>query len=187
MVRPSGAYSVLKERGKRLIGGNDVSVDGVGDLLGQALLVFGRDVRWILHCWEQKRVSVDDSLTLNGKFLREKSDGHELVLHASAKDFGGLGEDAGNLVKTRDVVFVVFDGVERDGKRQIGEAGMDAILLVDRHLVLFEVEVGDALLEDANQEVARELVLVRETRARNRFQPGEEGLVSLVALDNGVE
>ena len=65
-------------------------------------------------------------------------------------------------MKTGDVVLVVLDGVEGNGKRQIREAGMDAVLLVDRHLVLFEVEVGDALLEDTNEQVVRELVLVGE-------------------------
>ena len=39
---------------------------------------------------------------------------------------------------------------------------MNAILLADGHLVFFEVEVSDALLEHANQKIVRERVLVRE-------------------------
>ena len=65
-------------------------------------------------------------------------------------------------MKTGDVVFVVLDRIERDGERQIREIGMDAVLLVDWHLIFFKVEVGDALLEYANQQVVGELVLVRE-------------------------
>ena len=64
---------------------------------------------------------------------------------------------------------------------------MDAILLIDWHLVLFEVEVGDTLLEDTNQEIVGELVLVGETSARDRFKPSKEGLISLVVLGDGVE
>jgi hypothetical protein len=47
---------------------------------------------------------------------------------------------------------------------------MNAILLVDRHLVLFEIEVGDALPQDTREEVVRELVLVGEASARDAFQ-----------------
>ena len=64
---------------------------------------------------------------------------------------------------------------------------MDAILLVDGHLVLFEIEVGDALLEDTNEEVVREMVLVGEACGRDGFKPGKKGLVDLVALGDGCE
>ena len=103
------------------------------------------------------------------------------------RTFGGLAEDAGDLVKTGDVVLVVLDGVEGNGQRQIREAGMDAILLIDWHLVLFEVEVGDALLEDTNQEVMGELVLVGEARTGDGFKPAKEGLVGVVAPGDGCE
>ena len=111
-----GVYRAQKIS-EALVGRDDVDVDLVSDLLGQALLVFGGDARGILFCRDQKRVGVDDALTLDGKLLQDESDGHELVLHASAKDFGGLAEDAGNLVKSGDVVLVVLDGVEGNGQR----------------------------------------------------------------------
>jgi hypothetical protein len=59
---------------------------------------------------------------------------------------------------------------------------MDTILLVDWHLILFEVKIGDALPEDANQEVVGELVLVGEAGTRDGFKSAQEGLVGLVAL-----
>ena len=55
-----------------------------------------------------------------GSFSSEKADGHEFVFHAGAEDFGGLAENARNLVEAGDVVFVVLDRVERNGERQIG-------------------------------------------------------------------
>ena len=64
---------------------------------------------------------------------------------------------------------------------------MNAILLVDRHLVLFEVEVADALLKDTNEEVVGELVLVGEAGTRDGLQSGQESLVGPVALGDGVE
>ena len=64
---------------------------------------------------------------------------------------------------------------------------MDAVLLIDRHLVLFEIEVGDALLQHTNQQIVGELVLVGEASAWDGFKPGKEGFVGLVALENGVE
>ena len=64
---------------------------------------------------------------------------------------------------------------------------MDAILLVDQHLILFEVEVRDALLKHADHEVVRELVLVGEAGARNGFEPGNKVLVGFVALNDGFE
>ena len=57
---------------------------------------------------------------------------------------------------------------------------MDAVLLIDGHLVLFEVEIGDALLKNSNQQVVRELVLVGEASRRDGSQPVKEGLVRLV-------
>ena len=187
MVRPCGRVFRAEEGGEGLVGRNDIGVDGVGDLLGQALLVFEGDACGIFLCREEKGIGVDDALTLDGKLLQQESDGHELVFHAGAKHFGGLAEDARNLVKTGDVVLVMLDRVEGNGQRQIREAGMDAILLVDWHLVLFQVEVGDALLEDTNQKVVGELVLVGEARSRDGLEPGKEVLVDLVALGDGVE
>ncbi len=176
-----------EESREGFVGRNDVSINGVSDLPGQALLVFSGDVRRILLCRLEKRVVIDDALTLHGQLLQEKSHRHELVFHAGTKDFCGLAEDARNLVKPGDVVFIVLNRVERNGQRQIRKAGMDAVLLVDWHLVLFEVEVGDALFEDTKEEVVGELVLVGEASRGDRFKSGKEGLVSLVTLEDGVE
>src|ERR1035441_7915272 len=50
-----------------LVGRDDVKRDRVSDLLGQAPLVFGGDARGLLFCRDQKRVGVDDALTLDGE------------------------------------------------------------------------------------------------------------------------
>ena len=172
MRRVFGAHEV----GEILVCRDNFVVDGVGDLLGQAFLIFGGNACGIFFGRQQERIGVDDALTLRGKFLHQESNRHELVFHAGAEDFDGLGQDLRNLVQTRDVVLVVFDGIERHGERQIGEAGMDAVLLVDGHLVFFEVEVGDALLQNANQQVVRELVLIGEAGGRDRLQARKEHL-----------
>jgi hypothetical protein len=74
-------------------------------------------------------------------------------------------------VQARNVVLIVLDGVERDRKGKISEAGMDAALLADRHLVFFEIEIGDALLQRTNQKVVRECVLIREAGCRDGLKP----------------
>jgi hypothetical protein len=61
---------------------------------------------------------------------------------------------------------------------------VDAIHLVNGHLVFFEVEVSDALLENANEEVVGELILIREAGGGDGLNAGEEGAVGLVALSN---
>ena len=162
--------------GEGLVGGDDVGVDGVGDLLCETLLVFRGDGWRVLLCRDKEWVGIDDALALDGEFLDEEADRHEFVLDAGAEDFGGLAKDARDLVKAGYVVFVVLDGVERDRQRQIREPGMNAVLLVDRHFVLFEVEVGDALLKDTNEEVVGELVLVGEACGADGLEAAEEGL-----------
>ena len=72
MVRPCGAYSVRTKVGESLVRGNDVGVDGVGDLLGQALLVFGGDARGIFLGRQQEGIGVDDALALHGNLLEQE-------------------------------------------------------------------------------------------------------------------
>ena len=64
---------------------------------------------------------------------------------------------------------------------------MDSVLLIDRHLVLFEIEVGDALLQHTNEKIVGELVLVGEASAWDGFNLRKKRLVALVALENGVK
>ena len=151
-----------------------IGVDRVGDLLRQSLLIFGRNLRGIFFRRHEKRIGVDDALALHRNFLQQKPHRHQLVAHPGAQNFGGLARAPRNLLQPRDVVLVVLDGIERHGQRQIRQIGMDAILLIDRHLVFFEIEVGDALLQDANQQVVRKLILVGEAVGRDRLQPAEE-------------
>jgi len=103
------------------------------------------------------------------------------------QDFGGLAQDARDLVKSGDVVLIVFNGIQRDGERKIRKAGMDAVLLVDGHLILFEIVVSDALREDTNEEIVRKLILIREASGGDRGEPGKEVLIGLVILGDGVE
>jgi hypothetical protein len=64
---------------------------------------------------------------------------------------------------------------------------MDAVLLIDGHLVFLEVEIGDALLKDANEEVVGKLILVGKTGGGDGLKAREEGTVGLIAAGDGGE
>jgi hypothetical protein len=83
-------------------------------------------------------------------------------------------------VETGNVILVVLDGVERHGQRKVGQAGVHAVHLIDRHLVLFEVIVVQTLLENADEEVVGEGVLLGKTNGRDSFEATEEGGVGAV-------
>ena len=122
--RQSGAALGSILRGDKLreilVRGYCLVVDGVGDLLRQALLVFGGDPGGIFFCGQQKGIGVDDSLALRRNFLRQEAHRHEFVLHAGLQHFDCLRQRLRNLFQSRDVIFVMLYGIERHGKRQIG-------------------------------------------------------------------
>ena len=95
------------------------------------------DARWILLCRVQKGIGIDDALALDEVSSPVESGPASVCLSFRAEDLGCLAEDAGNLVQASDVVLVMLDGVEGHGIRQIRERGMDAVKLVDGHLVFF--------------------------------------------------
>src|ERR1700752_3271380 len=101
-----------EESRERLVSRNDIGVDGVHDLLGQTLLVFGRNARRILLGRQQEWIGIDDALTLNRKLLKQESDRHEVVFDSGAKDFRGLTEHARNLVQTGNVILVLLNSIE---------------------------------------------------------------------------
>src|SRR5208337_948160 len=153
----------------------------------QAPLIFRGDACGIFLRRQKKWVGIDNPLALHRQLLRQEPNGHEFVLHAGAKHFCSLAQYSRNLVQPRNVILVMFHRVERNRKRQVRQAGMDAVLLVDRHLVLFQIEVGIALLEHANQQVARKLVPFRKVRARDGLDSRQELPVGLIALNNRVQ
>jgi hypothetical protein len=80
----------------------------------------------------------------------------------------------------------MLDGVEGHAERKVSEAGVDAVHLVDGHLVLFEIVVVEALLEDAGEEIVGENVLLGEAGGRDGFEAGEVGDVGgMAAIDSG--
>src|SRR6185312_1664253 len=165
----TGCIFLADECREALVGRNHVSIDSISNLLREALLVFNGDGRGILFGRKKKRIGIDNTLALHGDLFQKKADRHEFIFQAGAKNFSGLVENARNLVQTRYVVLIVLDGIERDGKWKVCKAGVDAAHLIEWHLVLFEVEVGDALLQHANQKIVRELVLIRKAGCWNRL------------------
>ena len=87
-------------------------------------------------------------------------------------------------MEARDVVLIVLDGVEGHAERQVRQVGMDAVHLVDRHLVLFQIVVIDALLEYAAEKIVREQILLGESGGRDRLQASEVGDVGGVVAIN---
>jgi hypothetical protein len=137
-----------KEGSKALVGGYNISFNAGRDLLRKTLLLLWGDVGGILLRRSEEGIGIYDALALNGDLFEQETHGHEVVRHAGAEDLRGLAEDTGDLVKPGDVVFIVLHGIKGNGQRQICKIGVDAEHLVDRHLVFFQFEVVDALLED---------------------------------------
>src|SRR5712675_1393554 len=173
------------KRGKSLVGRNHFRVNRRANLLRQPLLLFGGDVGRILLCRKQEGIRIYDALTLSRNLLEKKADRHKIVLHARAKHFSGLAERARNLTKPRYVVFIVLDRIERNRKRQIGNTSVDAVKLINRHLVFFQIEIGDTLLEDSNKKVVGKLILVREAVRADRIEPAQEAAVRLITFCDG--
>jgi len=81
VVRPSGAYFVRTNFCEAAVSGNDLVVDGIGDLLRQALLILGRDVRWKLLRRQKKWIGVDNTLALRRDLFREEAHRHQFIFH----------------------------------------------------------------------------------------------------------
>src|SRR6267142_6660375 len=170
---------------KSLVGGDHFRVNRSANLLRQPLLLFGGDACRILFCRKQERIRIYDALTLSRNLLEKVAHRHKVVLHARAKHLSGLAERARDLTKSRYVVFIVLHGVERYRKRQIGDTSVDAVKLINRHLVFLQIEIGDTLLEDSNKKSVRELLLVREAVRADRIQAAQEAAIRLITFCDG--
>src|SRR5258708_247559 len=84
-------------------------------------------------------------------------------------------------------ILVMLNRVERHRKRQVRELRVDAVLLVDRHLVLFEIEVGNALLQQTDQQVMGQPVLAGKAGGGDGFNPFQERFVRLMAQSDSGE
>ena len=172
-----GGVVVGDELGEGGEGGVDLGCDYLLDGGGEALTVGVGEAGGHLFDGVEEGLGGDDVVDLGGDFFEDEARGHEVIFHAEAQDFGGLGEDAGDLVEAGYVVLVVLDGVEGDGVGEVGEGDVDALLLVDGHLVVLEVEGLDALLELALHELVGEEILVGEAGGVDGGEADEVGLV----------
>ncbi len=172
------------EGGELLVGGEDLGVDGRGDGIGEALLVGVGEGGGELAGGDEEGVGLHDAVALRGDFLGDEADGDEVVLDADAEDVFGLEEGAGDLVKARDVVFIVLHGVEGHGEREVGDAGVNASSATggaERHFVVFEVVVVHRFLEVAQEEVVGDAIGIGETFGGDGLDAGEISGVDLVA------
>ena len=176
--RVVGAHEI----GELAVGRQHTGIDCVGNFLGQTLLIFSGNVGGILLGGQQKRIGVDDALALHRNFFQQEAHRHQLVFHASAQDFGGLIQHARNLVQARDVILVMLHRIERDRERQIGQVGVDAVHLIDRHFEFFQIVIGVAQFEHAHQQIVGELILFGHAGGGDRGDLGQEIAIGLVAV-----
>ena len=103
-----------------------------------------------------------------------------MIAQAGPQNFFGLGEYARDLVQSRDVVFIVFQGVQRDGERQIGEFHMRPAHLIERHLEFLEPVIVDAPLQHPHEDFVRQRSLRRKSAGRDLLDPRQEFCVGCV-------
>ena len=154
-----------------LVSGNDIVVNRFRDLVGQPLLVRFRKVRWKLLRRQEEWVRGDDAVALAGQFLEHELGRHQAVLEALSHHLGRLIEHARDLVQPGNVILVVRHGIERHAQRQIGQPGVDAILLVHRHLIILQAVVDVLPLQLPLQQTMAQQVVVAHPVGRDRFQP----------------
>src|SRR5262249_10557928 len=125
--RGSGVRDVVRgdEGGELPVCRKDLVVDSGGDLFREAILVGVGKAGGKSLKGEDEGVGGDHALSLAGNLFGDKSDGDQTIVHSGAENFLGLEESSGNLAEAGDVVFVVLDRIERHGKREVREVGMD--------------------------------------------------------------
>ena len=185
-MRPWGGVVGADEGGELAVGREDLGVDGLRDGGGEAGLVGGGDGGGVFFGGQQKRVRGEDAVALAGDLFGDEADGHEAIRLASAHDLRGLLERARDEVEAGEVVLVVLDGVEGHALGEVGEAGVDAVLLVDGDFVGFEGVGLVAEGELADQQLMAEAILFGHAVGGDGFEAGEVGVgLSVLAGDGG--
>ena len=59
--------------------------------------------------------------------------------------------------------------------------------LAERHLVVFEFEVGAPLAQDTRQQLVRKFILLGKSIRRDGFEPGKESFRGLMVADNSLK
>ncbi len=158
-----GNVGVGEEFGEALVGGQDLRRDGVKHGSGDALLVFGADGRGEFFQGLGERsvggLLRGDGLGLGEDLFHEVLRRGAVVVDAGLHVGHGLGEVGGNFGEAGDVVVVVVGGVEGGVLDELGQVNLEAGVLVDGHLPLFELRALLVFDEGAEHEFGGELVL----------------------------
>ena len=107
-----------------------------------------------------------------------------MISHTSAQNLFRLKQGLGDLVEAGNIILVMLNGVEGHREREIGQAGMNAPSAAgctERHLVLFEVVVLDALLDLAEKQIVGDEVLLGKAGGIDGLDPRQVGKVALVS------
>ena len=106
---------------------------------------------------------VSDGLALRDGLFQEEARRHELVFFALLHHFDDLVERQGNLVKPGEIVFILLGRVEWNDRHKLRELKVRAVELLDRHLVSFEVNRFQALLQTADHQTLAQFFLFRKS------------------------
>ncbi len=117
-------------------------------------------------------------------FFEQEFGRHEPVLLALLQQLHYLVEHAGNLPKTSKVIFVVLRAVERHQRDQLWNRDLDAVQLIDRHLVVLELQSFERFLVTANHQLLVELVLLRHAGGIDGLEARQKSFRILALLLN---
>ena len=100
-----------------------------------------------------------------------------MIVFAGTHHLGDLIQGAGDGVQPRKVVLIVLGGVERHGLRQVRQGGVEAVLLIDRHLVGLQAVVLVRLLQAPFQQLMAEPILFAHAIGGDALQAGKKLIV----------
>ena len=138
----------------------------VQHILGNAFLVGGRNRRG-KHLQRQRERAVGrflrrDPLRLRQHLLHQILGRRALVVGAGLHVRHNLRERVRDLAQPRNVVVVIVGRIERGVLRQLRQVKLDAVVLVHRHLPLFERRAFLVFDQRAQHQLGGELLLLRQ-------------------------
>ena len=147
-VRPFGAYSSRTNAAKRCVRGDHVCSIAASTAVRMRSLSASENVSGNFFSGtangDSSALRVGDALRLLGHFLEQELRRHQPRGHALAHVRDRVVEDLRELAEADDVVVVVLHGRERQQRRKLRGAEMDAAHLIHRHLPVLELRAVDA-------------------------------------------
>ena len=185
---PSRRVFVTDELGKFPIGRKNLTANGVQELRANPRPIrLGHRIRKLRQRFGKGRllrILIGDRLRLPGHLPQEELRRHQAVVHAAAHEIDRPVDLGGQRAQTRDVVVVVLRRVECQEGRQLRGKEMPSPHLIDRHLVLFELRVFNAVAQVLDHQRLVDLLLIGEAGRVDGLEASKEAPVGgQIALD----